>query len=303
MLISSTSPLRNQQHSNDPSISSNIVVRSAKARKLPGTSLIRRKSQPSGECDRSDPDPLARDNKDARRDAADMTLLGTAAHDLRHPAAAILICSELLSEAVGDTVSEEHGALIASIHSVSQFMLHLLDDTLDFARAQAGAVRLRTAPSTVAAIVKQSIEMSYPLAARKQIRLNLVQEGQPLTIPLDAVKVNKVFNNLIENAIKYCQPGARIDVRISRTPDSVLVAVEDNGPGIRPSDLKTLFIPYQRTLSRALSEEPGTGLGLAIAKQIVDLHGGCIHVESHLGQGTTFYVSLPARAHQTAKKS
>ena len=287
MLNRSASPLRDQQP--------RIVLHS---RKPPGTSLIRCESQPSSEqCATFDID------SDDRQHIADMTLLGTAAHDLRHPAAAILIYSELLLEAVGHTVSEEQEALIDSIHSVSRFMLRLLDDTLDLASAQAGTVRLRTTLSTVEAIVTQSVDMSRPLAARKQTVLNLVQEGEPLPILLDMVKISKVFSNLIGNAIKYCQPGARVDVHISRTPNKVLVSVQDNGPGISPSDLKTLFTPFQRTLSRALSEEPGAGLGLAIAKYIVDLHGGWIKVESQIGKGTTFCVCLPSQTRRTSKKS
>jgi signal transduction histidine kinase len=300
----STSPLFNQRRGNEPPILSKIVPSSSAVGKLPGVSLVKSDNEASCElCGRLNNLTHISNNDDPYRDATDMTLLGTAAHDLRHPATAILIYSELLLAAIGDTVSEEHAEWIDSIRSSSQFMLHLLDDTMDLARAQSGTVQLRTTLSTVADIVTRSVEMSYPLAAKKHMRLNLVQEGEPFRIPLDAVKISKVFNNLIENAIKYCQPGARIDVRISRTPDTVLVSVQDNGPGISPSDLKTLFIPYQRTLARALSEEPGTGLGLAIAKHIVDLHGGRIQVESQLDRGTTFYVSLPVRTHRTAKKS
>lgn len=232
-----------------------------------------------------------------------MTLLETAAHDLRHPAGAILIYSELLAEAIGQGASEEQESLIDSIHSASQFMLRLLDDTLDLAHARPGTVPLRVALSTVAAIVTQCVEMSKPLAAKKQMRIHLVLEGKPMPILMDAVKISKIFNNLIENAIKYCQPGARIDVRISRCPDKVVVSIHDNGPGISPADLKTLFTPYQRSRSRALSDESGSGLGLAIAKEIVDLHGGRIEVESQVGKGTTFYVSLPAQSCQTLKKS
>jgi signal transduction histidine kinase len=107
--------------------------------------------------------------------------------------------------------------------------------------------------------------------------------------------MTKVFNNLIENAIKYCQPGARIEVRVWRVEDRVMVSVEDDGPGIEAADLKTLFSPFQRTRARALSEERSAGLGLAIAKHMVDLHGGQISVRSEIGVGTTFYVSLPAQ--------
>ena len=135
------------------------------------------------------------------------------------------------------------------------------------------------------------------------MRLDLIEEGKPMPVLLDRIQISKVFNNLIENAVRYCQPGARIQIRISHTSDNVIVSVQDDGPGISPSEMNTLFTPFQRTLARARSNQQGTGLGLAIAKHIVDLHGGRIHVESQVGKGTTFYVSLPAQARQTPKKS
>ncbi len=129
-------------------------------------------------------------------------------------------------------MSDENTELINSIRSVSQFMIRLVDDTLDFAGAQPGAVQLRAVPSNLSAIVQQSVEMSRQLAAKKNMRLDFVPEGEPLPVVLDPVKISKVFSNLIENAIRYCQPGAKVDIRISRFPDKVVVSVQDNGPGI-----------------------------------------------------------------------
>jgi len=294
MLTRSTSPLRNQQPGNETPISSIGVSSSAVARKLPGTSLIRDKSQSL--CEECDSHPNI-DNEFGTN------ILEIAAHDLRHPAAVLVTLSELLTESVGQTMSEENTELINSIRSVSQFMIRLLDDTLDFAGAQAGTVQLRTAPSTLSAIVEQSVEMSRPLAAKKNIRVDFVQEGQPLPVVLDAVKISKVFNNLIGNAIKHCQPGARVAIRISRSPEKVLVSVRDDGPGIHPSALKNLFTPFHRTRVRASDEERGTGLGLAIAYNIVHLHGGRMDVKSQVGTGTTFYVTLPAQSQQIRRKS
>ncbi|HEV8412146.1 MAG TPA: HAMP domain-containing sensor histidine kinase [Bryobacteraceae bacterium] len=230
-------------------------------------------------------------------------LLGMAVHDLRLPVATIQIYSELLAEGIGGMASPELVEWIDSIHSVSEFALRLLDDTLDLAIAESGAEQLHAVPASLAPIVAKSVSMSFPLAARKQMGLTLIQEGEPQPILLDAMKMCKVFNNLIENAIKYSQPGARIEVRISRGEDSVRVSVKDDGPGIGPADLKTLFTPFQRTRARALSEEPSAGLGLSIAKRIVNLHGGRIWLNTETGKGTTFYVSLPTGIPSAAKKS
>ena len=302
MLNGSTSPLPYQELGIEPSISSKTILRSGIDRKLPETSRIRRERQPSSkQCDRFN--DLRHIDAAVGRDTEDMKLLGTAAHDLRHPAGAILIYSELLAEALGPAVNQEQEALLDSIHSISQFMLRLLDDILDLACSHPGTAQLRAAPCTVAGILAQSLAISRPLAARKKMRLDLIEECKPVPVLLNGIQISKVFNNLIENAVKYCQPGARIQTRISRTSDNVLVSVQDDGPGISPSEMDTLFTPFQRTLARARSDQHGTGLGLAIAKHIVDLHGGRIDVESQVGKGTTFYVSLPIQARQTQKKS
>jgi two-component system phosphate regulon sensor histidine kinase PhoR len=222
------------------------------------------------------------------------TPLGMAAHDLRHPAAALVTYSELLTETLGPQASVQQRELIDSIHSVSELLLNLLDDSLELAQAQSGNAQMRTVRSTVVTVLAQCVAMSRPLADRKKIRLSFVQEGKPLLVVMDKIKMTKVFNNLIENAIQYCQPGARINVRLMRGDDTVLVTVRDNGPGIDLTALRTLFTPFQKNRPQACSDQSGTGLGLAIAKHAVDLHGGRIWANSEVGKGTTFWVSLPA---------
>ena len=230
-------------------------------------------------------------------------LLRTAVHDLRLPAATIQIYSELLSEGIGRTASPEVIEWIDSIRSVSGFLLHLLDETTDFTMLESGTAELHATPAIVASIAARSVAMSRPLAARKQMHLTLLQYGEPRPVLVDRVKMTKVFNNLIENAIKYCQPGARIEVRVWRVEDRVMVSVEDDGPGIEAADLKTLFTPFRKTRAHARSEEHGAGLGLAIAKHMVHLHNGQISVRSEIGVGTTFCVSLPAQVQPPAEKS
>jgi signal transduction histidine kinase len=222
-----------------------------------------------------------------------MKLLGTAAHDLRQPVAAILAYGELLSEDADRTMSPEQAELLQEIVSMSEFALRLLEDTLDLANAESGTVQLHAVPASLVPVVAQSVALNTPLADRKRIRLRFIQQSEPVLVLVDSLKMSKVFNNLIENAIKYCEPGSEIRVRISRSGDRVLASVQDNGPGIASDDVKNLFTPFQRTQARARSEEPGTGLGLSIAKNIVELHGGRIWAETQIGKGTTFYVSLP----------
>ena len=221
-------------------------------------------------------------------------LLGTAVHDLRLPVATIQIYSELLAEGIDGKASPEQAEWIDSIRSVSTFALRLLDETLDLARGESGTLQLHPKPAILADVVAESVAMCRPLAARKRMKLTFVEDGERRRVLVDPLKMSKVFNNLIENAIKFCKPGSRIKVRVMQQEHMVRVSVHDDGPGIDPTDLKNLFTPFQRTRARAYSDEPSAGLGLVIAKHIVDLHDGRIGVKSEVGAGTTFYVSLPA---------
>lgn len=228
-----------------------------------------------------------------------MALLEVVAHDLRHPAATILCCSELLAE---DIDRREQREVINSIRSATESMLRLIDQTLDFAGIEAGTLRMHCRPVVLSHIVRECVSMSFPVAIRKGLRLSVVEVGSAVPVMLDPIRMRQVFNNLLENAIKYCPHNARIEVRISRTPNMVVVSVKDTGPGIDDAGLKTLFERFQ-TRADAPSADSGTGIGLAIAKQIVELHSGHITVKSEVGRGTTFRVCLPAQPSLSPERS
>jgi len=263
-----------------------------------GRSLAGEISEPGGRLG----EPVASSNQESRTGdlvarkniQQKITVLDVAAHDLRHPVGAILTYGALLAEGIDPTANPELVEMVDGIRSMGEFMLRLIDETLDLASIESGAIQIRTQPGTIANIVRQSVSANLPRAARKGMRLRLVEEGNARPVLMDSMRLRQVFNNLFDNAIKYCQPGAEIEAKIWRRYNEVVVSVSDNGPGIGPEDLKTLFTPFQKTRARSLSEEPGTGLGLAIAKRIVELHGGRITAQSAVGHGTTFQVSLPA---------
>jgi signal transduction histidine kinase len=225
-----------------------------------------------------------------------MQLLRSASHDLRQPITVIRTYAELLTEASGATLTAEQRTFISEILSAADLTMHLLDETLDLASLESIEGPVRAEKLILADVVSRSVALNMPLAARKQMRLILIEEGSPQPVQVDALQMVKAFNNLIGNAIKYCQPNATIHVRIVRHKRNVVASVQDDGPGIPPGDMETLFTPFQRTRARALSEEPGAGLGLAITKRIVERHGGQIFVESKVGRGTTFLISLPVCA-------
>lgn len=226
-------------------------------------------------------------------------LLGIAAHDLRNPLQVILTYSHfLLEEAAG--LAAEHREFVRTIRSSSQFMLHLVDDLLDVARIEAGTLDLDLAPVDLGALVERNVALNRVLAEPKGTHIELRREGEIPEMVLDAPKTEQVLNNLIGNAVKFSPPGSTVEVRLARREEGVALSVRDQGAGIRPEELETLFRPFQKGRNRSTAGEKSTGLGLAIVKRIVEGHRGEIRVDSAPGEGTVFHVLLP-RAPESSK--
>jgi signal transduction histidine kinase len=152
----------------------------------------------------------------------------------------------------------------------------------------AGRFEVDLRPERLESIVEDALAMLAPLAAEKHI--SLVSVGAPLRaeIRCDRERVLQVLSNLVGNALHFAPRGGRITVRLALGAHEAEVAVSDDGPGIAPEDLPHVFERYWKSGSKR-----GTGLGLAIARGIVDAHGGHIHVESRVGEGSTFAFTLP----------
>lgn len=228
-----------------------------------------------------------------------LQLLRSAAHDLRQPLIVIQAYTELLANGANSALSEEQQAILTEILSATELTMHLLDETLDLANADSQSPLLRARPLPLSDVIARCVALNAPLAERKEMRLSFVPDRGRQTVLIDPTEMVKVFNNLIGNAIKYCQPGASIAIRVLSAKRKVVASIQDDGPGITPADMMTLFTPFQRTRARAVSEEHSSGLGLAISKRIVEQHGGQILVESTVGNGSTFYVSLPTHTPDT----
>jgi signal transduction histidine kinase len=239
---------------------------------------------------------LAKKNAELERlNALKNQFLGMAAHDLRNPLSVIMSYSEFLMEDVGASLGDQQREFLNIIRSSSEFMLRLVNDLLDIAQIEAGQLRLDLQPTDLVALVRHNIALNRVLAAKKHIEIQLSDEPLP-RLPLDASKIEQVLNNLIGNAIKFSSPHTTITVRVTRPANdstSVLLAVQDQGPGIPPNELDKLFKPFQRTSVKSPTGEKSTGLGLTIVKKIVEGHNGKIWVESQVGKGTVFFVALP----------
>jgi signal transduction histidine kinase len=222
--------------------------------------------------------------------------LGIAAHDLRNPLHAILMLSDFLLD---ECTEGEQKEFLEEIRSSSTFMARLIDDLLDVAKIESGQVALELAMCDINDLLEATIKRQNLMAARKQVEINLV--GQPVSPALiDISKIEQVLNNLIGNALKFSLPGGQIDVRVRAADERFEIEVQDWGVGIPPEIQSRLFTAFAKGQTGTAGER-STGLGLVIVKRIVQAHGGEIHVESRLGEGSTFTVQLPIRPQQMAE--
>ncbi len=224
--------------------------------------------------------------------------LGMAAHDLRNPLGVIMMYSEFLLEEASCVLDEEQNEFLAIIHSSAEFMLHLVNDLLDIAKIESGELQLEVQPMDLVTLVRHNVALNRVLASRKHIKLYLKTKEAPdssfsLEANVDVYKIDQVLNNLITNAIKFSEPHSEVNVSVFREGDDVIIAVQDEGPGIPADEIDKLFNPFARTSVKSTAGEKSTGLGLAIVRKIVVGHGGRIWVESEVGRGSTFYVALP----------
>ena len=149
-------------------------------------------------------------------------------------------------------------------------------------------------PVDIAALIAENLAFNSILGNKKGSKLRFEREGAPPPLlNIDSRPMQQVLNNLVSNALKFSVAGSTITVTLQGGPDTATIAFADQGQGIAADEIDKLFKPYSRTRTKSTNNEKSTGLGLAIVRRIVEAHGGHIRVESELGRGSTFYVTLP----------
>jgi signal transduction histidine kinase/CheY-like chemotaxis protein len=221
--------------------------------------------------------------------------LGMAAHDLRNPITVIQGYGELLKSDISDKLDTEQLEYLNGVQSASYFMERLVDDLLDVAKIESGKWELECLLTDILPIVREAVSYNAPLAKSKQIEIVIDYEDNLPKTMIDASKIQQVLNNLLSNAIKYSHAHTRVYVRISLDENNFLISLKDQGQGIPKKEQEKLFKAFSKTSVQSTGGEKSTGLGLLICRQIVEAHEGKIWVESEIGVGSTFYISLPIR--------
>lgn len=221
--------------------------------------------------------------------------LGMVVHGLRNPASSVLSAAEYLIDDAADALTEEQMALLRATAQSSLTILRMIDNVMDFSKFESGTLLMKITPTDLVSLLKEVVTLNRAQAKRKAIRLEANFDSSALIVDLDPIKVTQVIDNLVDNAIKFSQSGSKVEIQISARKSFASISVRDEGPGIPPEHMKTLFDPFQRGRDTCALNKAGTGLGLAMSKRIVGLHHGSIDVQSQVGKGSVFTVTLPIR--------
>lgn len=216
------------------------------------------------------------------------------AHDLRSPLTRIRGEAETTLTSNVPTDSEQYKKVLANTIEESDRLLNMINTMLDITETEAGLMKRNKSAINISELVHDACDLYQPLATDHHIEFNYeTQEG--LTIEGNASFLQRLIGNLIDNALKYTQPGGKVSVSLQKVKDSIQIEVKDTGIGIRDEEKEKIFARFYRSdISRSKS---GNGLGLCLAQAIAKAHLGEIQVESHINQGSSFKVILP-QTHQ-----
>lgn len=234
---------------------------------------------------------LARDAAEAANKAKSL-FLANMSHELRTPLNAILGFSSLMRR--DPQLTESQRGNLDIINHSGEHLLSLINDVLEMAKIEAGRLQLEIAPFDLGQMVTDVAEMMNLRAQEKGLQLLLDQSSEfPRYIKGDEARLRQILVNLVGNAVKFTEQGGvtiRLGVKQCALP-TLVVEVEDSGPGISPEDRQRLFEPFMQFVKGG--SQKGTGLGLAISRRFIQMMGGVISVESTVGKGSLFRVELP----------
>jgi len=219
--------------------------------------------------------------------------LANMSHELRTPMNSIIGFSGILVQGLAGNLNEEQHRQAAMINRSGKQLLTLINDILDVAKVEIGATEITRAPFDPAALLYEIAENMRPLAETKHLALNVACTYSGSEIISDAMKVRQILFNLTGNAISFTDSGA-VTLTLEDSGDgSVTYSVADTGPGIPSEELERIFEPFVQLQQPGVAKSRGTGLGLPLCRQFATLIGGEVRVESEVGVGTTFILTLP----------
>ncbi|MBI3630550.1 MAG: GAF domain-containing protein [Candidatus Rokubacteria bacterium] len=222
--------------------------------------------------------------------------LANMSHELRTPLNAVIGFSEVLLERMFGGLNDKQAEYLQDILDSGRHLLSLINDILDLSKVEAGRMELELAPFDLPLALDNALTLVRERAARHGIALDLAVADGLGPVVADERKVKQVLLNLLSNAVKFTPEGGRVTLAAKRADGGIQISVADTGVGIAPEDQEAIFEEFRQVGTDAARKREGTGLGLTLTRKLVELHGGRIRVESEVGKGSTFTVSLPVRS-------
>ena len=243
-----------------------------------------------------------RESERRERDAAERlralddmknTFLAAVSHELRSPLTSILGLS-LTLERAPDIEGADRTDLLTRLSANAKKLDRLLKDLLDIDRLNRGIVEPQYRVTDVAALARRTVEQLDALAERE-----VIVHTDPVVIPIDPPKVERIVENLLTNAVRHTTPDRRIWLTVAPHEGGVRISVEDDGPGV-PADIRhAIFEPFRQGPTQS-AHSPGTGIGLSLVARFAELHGGSAWVDEREGGGAAFHVVIPGRLPEQA---
>jgi len=229
--------------------------------------------------------------------------VGVASHELKTPINVIIGYLELLQEGIYGEIPPKQKEVLETINKQANTLTRLVKRLLDISRFEASGGKLDVRQVDLRRFFT-TLESSFSvLASQRDITFSVDHhEPLPATVHWDEDRINEVLGNLLSNAFKFTKRGGRVTLTVAPDDDQVVISVADTGAGIPPEQLPHIFDKFFQADNQAAAATKGTGLGLAIAKEIVEAHGGQITVDSTVGEGTTFVVTLPTEPSGAGKR-
>ena len=219
--------------------------------------------------------------------------LSSMSHELRTPLNGILGFSDLLRGQFFGKLNDKQIAYVNQIEDSGRHLLSLINDLLDTAKIDAGAMELEIVECKPKVLINSAVDMIKGQSKRKSLVIEVVIEPDFTLVTVDERKTKQILLNLLSNAVKYTNKGGKIVVRAIKEDSMFRVEVEDNGIGIDHNQLEKIFVEFHQADHVRDEQLGGTGIGLALTRRLVELHGGQIGVESEPGKGSKFWFTLP----------
>lgn len=215
-------------------------------------------------------------------------------HELRTPLSSIKGSVDNMLDGIIGEVTEKQQQYLFRIKNNTDRLIRLINELLDLSRIESGKIRLKLLPLSIRDMIKDVTENITAVAVEKDIKFLIPDENENFIVIADRDKLNQIFINLLDNAIKFSKERSRIEIKTEQEDNNFIkVSVIDNGMGISEEDKEKIFNRFYQTGNGSVAKTKGTGLGLAITKSLVELHGGKIWVDSEIGKGSKFLFTLP----------